>query len=102
MTTRFFVKPGENELIKTEVAFKPECRSVLHGTVIDPEGKAVQEALIMLFLFDKETETSKFSVCAFTDEAGSFAIGPLDAGQVYEVKVYKNNVKVRELEIITP
>ena len=101
MTAGFFVQPGENELIKTEVTFRPDSRSALHGSVADPDGRAVKDALIMLFLTDKDAESFKFSACAFTDEIGHFAIGPLVAGRIYAVKVYKDSVKVRELEIVT-
>ena len=101
MNTRFFVQPGENEWIKTEVTLKPDSRSALHGTVLNPDGRAMCDALVMLFLADKPADALMFSACTFTDDAGQFALGPLDPGHIYAVKVFKNSVKVRELEIVT-
>ncbi len=101
MYTKFFVQPGENEWIKTEVTLKPDSRSALHGTVTGPDGRLVCDALVMLFLADKAADAVKFTACTFTDDSGQFAFGPLDPGRVYAVKVFRNSVKVRELEIVT-
>lgn len=101
MYTKFFVQPGENEWIKTEVTMKPDSRSALHGTVVSPDGKALCEALVMLFLVDRAMDTLTFVSCTFTDDSGQFAFGPLDPARIYAVKVFKDSVKVRELEIMT-
>ncbi len=35
-----------------------------------------------------------------TDEEGQFSFGPIEGNVLYLIKVYKNSVKLRELEII--
>ena len=98
--TKFYFKPGENERIETSVRLIPETRSTIHGTVLDREGRPINDALTMLFLTGDHPDELQLFSQMFTDENGHFFFGPLESGQLYLVKVFKNAVKLRELEIV--
>lgn len=98
--TKFYFRPGENERVETVIHLQPDIRSAIHGLVRDPLGRPLPDALVML----SETDgggAEKLAGQMFTDDAGQFVFGPLKAGCLYLVKVYKNAVKLRELEIVT-
>ncbi len=101
MYTKFFVHPGEHETIKTEITLAPDRRSALHGRVCLPDGKPAVDALVMLFHAGVQGGEPKFVSCMFTDDSGHFVFGPLEPEVLCLLKVYKNSVKVRELEILT-
>lgn len=98
--SKFFFRPGENERVETVVSLQPDSRSTIHGLVKDPSGKPLVDALVMLFEVAKGGELSLVGQM-FTDESGQFVFGPLKPDCLHLVKVYKNAVKLRELEIIT-
>lgn len=97
-STKFYFRPGEGELIETVVHLNPERDSSIHGYVRDSEGRAIFEALVMLFKTGENDELT-FHTQTFTDEMGQFIFGPLTPGQLYMIKVFKNAVKIRELQI---
>lgn len=96
--TKFYFRPGEHELIETVVRLQPDTRSSIHGYVREPDGRAIADALIMLFEVAEEEELTLYTQ-TFTDEHGQFILGPLSAGQLYMIKAFKNSVKIRELQI---
>lgn len=100
MYTKFFVRPGEKEWIKTEITMQSEPRSVLHGTVKTEDGRLQTDALVCLFTADTLGDEPNFVSYMFTDDEGQFIFGPLTAGQLYVVKVYKDDIKRRQLDIV--
>ena len=96
-STKFYFKPGENELIQTVVHIKPDARSAIQGYVRDMDDRAIPDALIMLF--ESGTDDLKLVTQTFTDDAGMFFFGPLNSGRLHLIKVFKDTVKIRELEI---
>lgn len=96
--TKFYFRPGQGELIETTVRIVTEPQSSIHGYVRDSDSRAVFEALVMLFRVGEEDELD-FEAQTFTDELGQFIFGPLSPGQLYMIKVYKNAVKIRELQL---
>lgn len=99
--TKFYFKPGENEQIETIVHLKPDCRSAIHGHVRDLNDKAVPDALVLLFETGENPEDLKLTAQVFTDDMGQFVFGPLETNRLYLVKVFKNLVKLREMDIRT-
>ncbi len=96
--TKFYFRPGQDELIETIVHMQPDTRSSIHGFVRESDGRAIPDALVMLFLAGEDDELA-MSAQTVTDELGQFMFGPLNSGQLYMIKVYKNSVKIRELQI---
>ena len=96
--TKFYMRPGENELIETTVCLKPDIRSAVHGIVKDSGGKAISSALAVLFEIG-ENDASRLVSEVFTDDLGEFMFGPLTTGQLYMIKVYKSMYRPRLLEI---
>ncbi len=100
---KFSFTPGENEQIETIIRVPEESRSVIHGVVKDHKNRNVQDAVVKLFEVLNPQEDCKLKPIthAFTDECGQFLFGPLTACKQYVIKVWINNIKIREL-IIRP
>jgi hypothetical protein len=96
-SAKFYFKPSEGEHIETTVRLEQEKSAAICGTVRDISGQASEGALVLLFRSGQEKSLIDRQV---TDEEGQFSFGPIEANVLYLIKVYKNNVKIRELEIV--
>lgn len=94
---KFYFRPSKGEKIHTVVTPKEDDVCGICGKVTDGE-RAVKGALVLLF-FASGQETGKLLSSVTTDEDGEFAFGPLIDGELYVIKVYKDSLKLRELEI---
>ena len=94
---KFYFKPAEGEHIETTVKIEQEKAAAVCGTVRDRGGAVVENALVLLF---RSGQDKKLLDRQFTDEDGQFSFGPIEGNILYLIKVYKNSVKLRELEII--
>ena len=94
---KFYFRPSKGEKIHTVVTPKEDESCGICGKVSDGE-TSIEGALV--FLFETEgQEAWRLLASNLTDEDGQFAFGPLKAGELYLVKVYKDSLKLRELEI---
>lgn len=91
----FFVKPAANEMVNTTVPLTPDARPALTGTILVQDGKPAAGALITIYRADTPDTPI---IATYTDELGRFAIGPLEPGQLYHVRVFKQSGNVRTLE----
>ena len=98
---KFDFCPRENEQIEVYIKVPEEKRSVIHGVVKDWRNKVVKDAVVKLF-----EEVPKGDECdlkpithTFTDECGQFLFGPLYAHKKYVIKVWFDDVRIREMEI---
>jgi hypothetical protein len=91
----FFLKPGAGEQLETLVELAPQLSAAVCGTVRQ-SGENVNQALVLLFSADDRRLLDR----QFTDEDGHFFFGPLEGDRLYLVKIYKNNIKIREVEIV--
>ena len=91
----FFFRPAEGEYIETTVHITPESRSAIFGTVQDSGDRPVENALVVL------SRSGTDGLCArqFTGPDGRFCFGPLESGILYQIRVFKNDARFRELEI---
>ncbi len=96
---KFYFKPSFGEQIETIVHTELDKRTAICGTVLDKDDMPVENALVLLFRTSPEKEELIYRV--FTDKAGYFVFGPLESDVLYLIKIYKNSVKLRELEIRT-
>lgn len=94
---KFYFRPSKGEKIHTVVTPKEDESCGICGKVTDGE-RAVKAALVLLFETGGQ-ETGKLLSTVVTDEDGEFAFGPLVSGELYVIKVYKDSLKLRELEI---
>jgi len=69
----------------------------VRGRVVDTEGEPVGSALCMLF--DATPKEPVLLASCFTDESGHFAFGPLEGGRLHLVRVYKDGLALRSLEL---
>jgi len=99
-SVNFCFTPGENEQIETVIKMPEEKRSIIEGIVIDRKNNVVVDAIVKLYESSAPNEQKPKSIaCAFTDECGQFVFGPLEASKHYIIKVWINNVKIREMVI---
>ena len=98
---RFSFTPGENEQIEAVVKLPEEKRSVIHGIVKDHKNRIVKDAVVKLFEVQDLNEKCSLKPIThtFTDDCGQFLFGPLIACKHYAIKVWINNIKIRELII---
>ena len=94
---QFYFKPADGEHIDTVVTLEKEKAAAICGTIKDRGGNCVCGALVLLFIAENE---KKLIDRQFTDDEGQFYFGPIEGNVLYKIKVYKNDVKVRELEIV--
>ncbi len=94
---KFYFRPSKGEKIHTVVIPKEDESCGIFGKVSDGE-RVVRGALVLLFETEGQ-EAGRLLASNITDEDGQFAFGPLKAGELYLIKVYKDSLKLRELEI---
>ena len=90
----FYVKPAAHEIVETTVALSADQRPALAGTVF-ADGKPAAGALVTLWCGDSPAPPVGI---LYTDELGRFAFGPLEPGQLYNVRVFKQSGNIRILE----
>jgi len=99
--TKFYIKPAEGEQIETVVRLGTDRRSMLRGSVLDEGGKPIADACVAVFnTAGKESLRDYIPVdITYTDPDGGFLAGPLSPDTLYAVYVYKNGIKIRQLEL---
>jgi protocatechuate 3,4-dioxygenase beta subunit len=97
---KFYFRPLPGEQISTEIAPSEEPHAAICGRVLDRKGAPVTGAIVLLFLPEQDDAMTLISRFV-TDEDGHFIFGPLKGGTLYLIKVFKNDIKLRELEILT-
>lgn len=91
----FYVKPAAHEVVETRVSLALDRRPALIGTVVGPDEKPIDAALVTFYRADAP---SRPIGALYTDELGRFAFGPLEPGQLYHVKVFHAADDIRTLE----
>lgn len=94
----FYFRPAKGEQVRTTLYPEPEDRGAVCGRVVDAQGAPVEDALALLFRTDEKGDYSLLS-SACTDSAGYFAFGPLEPDTLYYIKLTRNTLKLRELEV---
>lgn len=97
----FYIKPSAGEIIETLLQLEPDKHSILCCTVKGKDGKPVSGALALLLSGTQNHEQLTLLQQSFTDDSGQFVFGPLEPDTLYQIKVFKNSIKLRELEIST-
>ncbi len=95
--TKFYFRPGQGEQIETTIHLRHDDRCVIHGYVVGDKNEPYTDAAVLLFEAQDNGETKPVSQM-FTDEFGQFVFGPLVAGKLYLAKVFKNTIRIREIE----
>lgn len=94
---RFCFRPSRGEWIHTVVKPEEDSGCGVFG-IVEEKGEAVKGALVILCRAEGESPGQPLSFMT-TDSDGEFAFGPLAPGQLYTIKVFRDSLKLRELEI---
>ena len=94
-----YIRPMEGELVSADYAPAGQEQSIVCGRLTDGEGVPVPDAAVLLFADDMEAPV--LLARTVTDKEGHFIFGPLESGQLYLVKVFKNDLRERRLELRT-
>ena len=95
----FYFRPAEGELVTADYTPAAQEESILCGRLSDGEGRPIPDAAALLFLDELEVPT--LVARTVTDKEGQFIFGPLESGHLYLVKVFKNDLRDRRLELRT-
>ena len=98
---KFEFTPGENQQIEATIIMPKETRSVIHGLVKDYKNCIIKNAVVKLFEVVEHCGKYKLKPIGhtFTDECGQFIFGPLVPKVNYVIKVWVNDIKIKELVI---
>lgn len=94
LSQAFYVKPAGHEVVETTVSLSLDARPALVGTVLGADEQPIEAALVTFYRADAPARPIG---AMYTDELGRFAFGPLEAGKLYHVKVFKRTDNIREL-----
>ena len=94
---RFYFKPAKGERVDTTVGIENDKSAAICGTVLGGDGRPVTGALTLLFAAEGDRRLLGTQT---TDEEGQFFFGPIEGEKLYLIKIYKNDTKIRELEIV--
>lgn len=97
MAGKFYIRPAAGELIRVEYVPEQDDRAILAGRLRDGKGNPVPDAAVLLFR--DEAEEPVLMGRTVTDEDGQFLFGPLDCTALYAVKVFKNGLQERFLDL---
>ena len=95
---RFYFRPAPGEQIHTELRPAESSAAAIVGLVRSDGGKPLPGAVALLFSV-RDGEEPELLAAGQTDDEGQFCFGPLEAGQLYLVKVFKSGSRQRELEL---
>lgn len=97
MAANFYVRPARREQVETTAVLHAADRPVLLGSVVGEDSKPIADALIVLYA-SGGTQPDRVTGVTFSDEMGRFAFGPLEAGVLYQVRIYADTMLRRTLE----
>jgi hypothetical protein len=93
--SKFYFRPDSGEQVQVTLTVSEESHAAVCGTVTDQAGCAVQDAVVILYVCDTTDPQPIAGLC--TDDDGQFVFGPLEGGKLYMVKVFYNNLQIREM-----
>ncbi len=97
LSGKFYFRPAPGELVSAEFSPEREDRAILCGRLSTGDGAPVADAAVLLFL--DTMEVPELIGRTVTDSDGQFLFGPLECGQLYAVKVFRNDLQERHLEL---
>lgn len=95
------IKTGSNEQIEAVIRLPEEKRSVIFGTVLDSKGNPVKDAVVKLLEVAEGCKYPYPLTHTFTDNHGQFLLGPLCPNTKYMLKIYKDNIVIKNAHLKT-
>ena len=98
--SKFYFRPGRGEQVQTTIRPEPTGAAAICGRVLGGGGRPLPGAMALLQRPREEGVPETVASCVTADD-GQFLFGPLEPEQLYLVKIFHNNTKLRELEVST-
>lgn len=95
--SKFYFRPDCGEQVQVTLTVSGDSHAAVCGTVTDYAGDTVQNAVVILYDCDTAEPQPIAGLC--TDDDGQFVFGPLEGRKLYMVKVFYNNLQVREIRV---
>ena len=95
--SKFYFRPDCGEQVQMTLTVSEETHAAVCGTVIDHTGCTVRDAIVILYTCDTTDPQPIAGLC--TDDDGQFVFGPLEGGKLYMIKVFHNDLQVREIKV---
>ena len=98
---RFYLKATGAGQVETLIRLTSDGRGILTGRVISENSEPQEAVCVLLYDTLGKQEFAQYQLIdsVFTDENGTFILGPIQEGCLYAVYVYQSGVKVRQLEL---
>lgn len=95
--SKFYFRPDCGEQVQVTLTVSEDSHAAVCGTVTDQTGCTVQDAMVILYVCDTQDPQPIAGLC--TDDDGQFVFGPLEGGKLYMVKVFYNDLQIREMRV---
>lgn len=92
---KLYVKPAPGERVETDLTLPDAQPATILGTVRTPAGDPAGACSVLLYADGEDAPLHQ----AFTDEQGRFCFGPLPGDRLYIINIYRDDTRIRALEI---
>ncbi len=93
----FYIKPNAGEVLQTTITLQTSPPPALLGTVLSHNQKPLTGALVALYHANEDAPDVPITAC-YTDAQGQFALGNLQAGRLYHVRIVQDTTDLRIVE----
>lgn len=87
---QFKIIPDTGVDYEKEFIIRDDNRDIIDGIILDKNNNSVENAVVKLYIINKETNTPEAVSYTFTDEYGEFVFGPVNFDNNYLIKVWYN------------
>lgn len=87
---QFRIEPDIDKDCERKFIVHDDNRDIIDGTILDSNNNAVADAVVKLYIIDKETNGLEAVSYTFTDEYGEFVFGPVNTDNNFLIKVWYN------------
>lgn len=96
---KYAFRTQNDENLDTIIKVPKDPRGIIHGVVKDYNGDIAENAVVQLYEVLNEPNELKSLTHTFTDESGHFLFGPLLPDKQYAIKIWVNNVKIKQVVV---
>ncbi|MFA6939938.1 MAG: hypothetical protein WCQ54_03010 [Clostridiaceae bacterium] len=96
---QFKINPETNKGYQRKFVIKEDNRAIIDGIILDNDNNPIADAIVKLYIMNKETDILEPISYTFSDEYGEFAFGPVNTANNYLIKVWHNIKEASQTKI---